>query len=63
MSSARYVPPIRDRRNTCRILAGNPERRRPLRRFKTLRQENIKMYLTEIGSVYVVWIQVNQSGH
>jgi hypothetical protein len=47
MSSARHVSPVRDIRNACRIFAGNPERKRLLRRFKTLRQENIR----EIRSV------------
>jgi hypothetical protein len=45
MSSASLVPPVRDMRNAYRILAGNPERKRPFRRFKTLRQDIIKMYL------------------
>jgi hypothetical protein len=57
------VPPVRDIRNACRILAGNPERKMLLRRFKTLRQENTKMYLKEIRNVDIIWIPVDQSGH
>jgi hypothetical protein len=43
--------------NTCTILVGNPERRRPLRRPRRRWENNIKMDLTEKGFGYVDWIK------
>jgi hypothetical protein len=44
-----HVARMGENRNACRILVGNPERRRPLGRPRRKWVENIKMDLREIG--------------
>jgi hypothetical protein len=46
------------KRNTDRILVGNPEGTRPLGRQRRRLVENIKMNLTEIGWDGVDWIDM-----
>jgi hypothetical protein len=38
-----------EKRNACRILVGKPGRKRPLRRPRSRREDNIKMDLRDIG--------------
>jgi hypothetical protein len=45
-----------------KIVAGKPEGKRPLRRQRRRWEDNIKMYLTEIGFVFVDWICLAQEG-
>jgi hypothetical protein len=45
-----------------KIVAGKPEGKRPLRRQRRRWDDNIKMYLTEIGFVCVDWICLAQEG-
>jgi hypothetical protein len=49
-----------EKRNTCRILVGNLEGKRPLRRQRCRWVNNIKMDLREIGWVDVDWIDLAQ---
>jgi hypothetical protein len=46
------------KRNACRILVGNPEGKRPLRRPRRRWVENIKMDLREIEWDGMGWIDV-----
>jgi hypothetical protein len=48
------------RRNTYKILVGNPEERRPLGRPRRRWVDNIKMYLREIGWDGIDWINLAQ---
>jgi hypothetical protein len=56
MGWAEHVACIGARRNACRILVVEPERKRPRRRWK----DNIKMDLTEIRRGSMDWIDVVQ---
>jgi hypothetical protein len=40
---------VREKRNACRILVGEPEGKRPLGRSRRTRVDNIKMDLRETG--------------
>jgi len=42
-----------ERRGVCRVLVGKPEGKRPLGRRRHRWEDNIKMYLKEVG--YGVW--------
>jgi hypothetical protein len=42
------------------ILAGNPEGKRPLGIFRRRWEDNIKLYLMEIGLEGVDWIKLTQ---
>jgi hypothetical protein len=44
-----HVAQMEEKRNTCRLLVGNPERKRPLGRPRRRWVDNIKLYLLEIG--------------
>jgi hypothetical protein len=46
--------------NAYRILVGNPKGNRPLGRPRRTREDNIKMYLREIGWGIVDWIDLAQ---
>jgi hypothetical protein len=48
------------KRGTYRILVGRPEGRRPLRRPKRRREDNIKMDVQEVGWVGMDWIELAQ---
>jgi hypothetical protein len=48
------------KRNAYRILAGEPEGKRPLRRSRRRCMENIKMDLREIGWGSMDWIHLAQ---
>jgi hypothetical protein len=49
-----------EKRNACRILVGNPEGKRPLRRPRRRWVDNIQIDLREIGLVGMDWIDVAQ---
>jgi hypothetical protein len=49
-----------EKRNSYRVLVGNPERKRPLRISTRKREDNIKMYLRDIGWGGMDWIHLAQ---
>jgi hypothetical protein len=49
-----------EKRNAYRILVGKPEGKRPLGRPRHRWEDNIKMYLREIGWGSMDWIDVAQ---
>jgi hypothetical protein len=49
-----------ERRGVYRVLVGRPEGKRPLGRPRRRWEDNIKMYLREIGIDVANWIQVAQ---
>jgi hypothetical protein len=49
MKLAGHVARMGDTRNECEILDGNPEEKRSLGRHRRRLEDNIKMYLREIG--------------
>jgi hypothetical protein len=61
VSSAGHVGSVRDTINAYGILAGNRERKRPLRRLTPVRRDNIKIYLKDIRYENVVGVQVDQN--
>jgi hypothetical protein len=60
MRWAGYVARIGAKRNAYRILVGNPEEKRPLRKPTRRRVDNIKMDLREIGWDGMDWIDLTQ---
>jgi hypothetical protein len=55
-----HVVRIGETRNTYRLFVGKPEGKRPLRRPKNRRVNNIKIDLTEIGWDGMDWIDLAQ---
>jgi hypothetical protein len=51
---------MEEKRNTCRLLVGTPEGRRPLGRLRHRWLDNIRMDLTEVGWGDVDWIGLAQ---
>jgi hypothetical protein len=51
---------MEEKRNACRILVGNPERKRPLGRRRRRWVDNIKIDLREIGWDGMDWIDLAQ---
>jgi len=51
-----------DRRGACRMLVDRPERKRLLRRPRHRWEENIKMYIQELGWAGMDWIDQAQDG-
>jgi hypothetical protein len=49
-----------EKRNACRILVGEPEGKRPVRRPRRTWVDNIKMDLREIGWDGMDWIDMAQ---
>jgi hypothetical protein len=49
-----------DRRGAHRDLAGTPAGKRPLRRLRPRREDNIKMSIQEVGWVDMDWIALVQ---
>jgi hypothetical protein len=60
---AGHVARMGEKRNTCRILVGKPEGKRPLGRPRRRWVDNIKMDLREIGWDGVDWIDMAQDGN
>jgi hypothetical protein len=52
-----------EKRNVYRLLAGKPQRKRPLGRPRRRWINNIKMYILEIGVNVVDWIGLAQDGY
>jgi hypothetical protein len=53
------------RRDTCRILVGKPEGKRPLGRPRCQWEDNIKMYLQEVGWrawARLIWLRIGTGG-
>jgi hypothetical protein len=51
-----------EKRNAYRILAGNPERKRPLGRPKRRWVDHIKMDFREMGWIGSIWLRIGTSG-
>jgi hypothetical protein len=53
-----------EKKNACRILVGKPEGKRPLRRPRRRRVNNIKMDLRYFGMVWIglIWLRIGASG-
>jgi ribosome biogenesis protein Nip4 len=47
-------------RKACTILVGKAEWKRPLRRPRSIQEDNIRRYLREIGCRVVNWIHLAQ---
>jgi len=57
--------PIKKSRGACRVLVGNPEGKRPLRRPRRRWEDNIKMDLQEMGWgawIGLVWLRIGTGG-
>jgi hypothetical protein len=55
-----HVARMGEKRNTCRLLVGKPEGRRPLERPRRRWLDNIRMDLLEVGWGDVDWIGLAQ---
>jgi hypothetical protein len=66
MKCTGHVAQRGDRRGTCRILVGKPERKRPRVRSRRRWVDNIKMYVREMGWSVVwtglIWLRIGTSG-
>jgi hypothetical protein len=60
MRWAGHVARIWERRDVYRVLVWKPEGKRPLERPKRRCEENIKLYLQEVGSGCMDWIELAQ---
>jgi hypothetical protein len=58
MRWAGHVASVGATRNACRILVGKPEGKRPLGRLGRRYDNNIKMYLREIGWGGMDWVDL-----
>jgi hypothetical protein len=55
-----YVARTGEDRGVHRVLVGKPEGKRPLRRPRCRWEDNIKMYLQEVGGGHGDWIKLAQ---
>jgi hypothetical protein len=62
MRWAGHVARMGEKRNAYRLLVGNPEGKRPLRRPKGRCVDNVRMDLGEVGWGDVDWIGLAQNG-
>jgi len=60
MLGAGHVARMGEERRVYRVLLGKPEGRRPLRRPRRRRVDNIRMDLQEVGCGYMDWIRLAQ---
>ena len=60
MRWARHVACMGEERGVYRVLVGKLEGRRPLGRPRRRWADNIRMYLQEVGCVYMDWIGLAQ---
>lgn len=56
----RYVAHMGERRGTCSVLVGKPDRNRPLGRPREGWEDNIKMIIKQIGAEVVEWNDLAQ---
>jgi hypothetical protein len=61
IKSAGHIARMGEKRNAYKILVGKPEGKGPLRRHRRRRENNIKMYLREIGLGNMDWIDLGQN--
>jgi hypothetical protein len=61
MRSAGHVARIGEKRDAYRLLVGKPEKKRPLGRPRRRWEDNIRMYLGEVGWGDVDWIGLAQN--
>jgi hypothetical protein len=59
---AGHVARMGEKRNACRILVGNSEGKRPLRRPRPMWVKNIKMDLREMVWTGSIWFRIGTSG-
>jgi len=60
MRWAGHVTRMGKRKGICRVLVGKPEGKRPLGRTRRRLEDNIKMYLQEVGCGGMDWIELAQ---
>jgi hypothetical protein len=60
MRETEHVARVWEKRNAYRILVGKPEGKRPLRRPRCMRKNNIKMDISETGWGDMDWIDLAQ---
>jgi hypothetical protein len=58
MRLAGHVARMRDRRGACKVSVGKPVRKRPLGRPKHRWEDNIKIYIQEVGWGGMDWIDL-----
>jgi len=58
-----HVARMGERRGVCRVLVRRPEGKRPLGRPRRRWEDNIKMYLQEVGCGGLDWIEVAEDGN
>jgi len=57
---AGHVARMRERRGVYRVWVGKPEYKRPLGRTRSRWEDNIKMYVQEVGCGGMDWIELAQ---
>jgi len=62
MRWAGHVARMGEDRGVHRVLVGKPERKRPLGRPRRRWEDNIKMYLQEVGGGRGDWMELAQDG-
>jgi hypothetical protein len=62
MRWAGHVARMGEGRGVYRVLVGRPEGKRPLGRHRSRWEDNIKLYLREIGIDWANWIRLAQDG-
>ena len=60
MRWAGHVTRMGKRKGICRVLVGKPDGKRPLGRTRRRLEDNIKMYLQEVGCGGMDWIELAQ---
>jgi len=60
MRWARHGCTMGEGRSVCRVLVGQPERKRTLGRPRNIWEDNIKMDLQEVGCEGMDWIDLTQ---
>ena len=60
LSWAGHLACIGEKRASYRILVGKPERKRPLGRPRHRWEDNIKIYLQEVGCGCIDWFKLSQ---
>ena len=58
-----HVTRMGERRGVCRVLVKKPEGKRPLGRLRRSWEDNIKMYLHEVGCGGLDWVELAENGY